>query len=143
MSSEIHQALYKQPEGQSTDGTPQPQLQIPQATVAYPTPTPAGPAPGFPTSPVGSRPQSPYQQGYAPQLVPASVVYNGALIPNPEAPPAPIGSTKIPGYFPEKDYGLLKSAKKGMLGVDRWNDDICKYLTGCPALFLGRYGLVG
>ncbi|KAF9447844.1 Annexin [Macrolepiota fuliginosa MF-IS2] len=126
MSREIHNALYSESQSEPrAPGSPAyPQIQVPEATT-YPSPViVVGPAPGFPTSPASPVPHSPYQPSRSPQFNDAQVVYSGILVPNPEAPPAPSGTMKVPGYFPENDYALLKSAKKGKFGVEKWDEEI-------------------
>ncbi len=89
--------------------------------------SPAGPAGAHPFA-GGQRPSSPYQPGYPQQqqFIPASLVYYGIIVPNPEAPPAPHGTLKVANYLPAKDFEVLKRAnKKGLLGGG-WNEATCK-----------------
>jgi len=148
-----YQPGYPNNNSSITPGQPEPQTAAAQVALpgtylppTGPPPPPPPQGPGFPTSPTSpaapgaphpfaggqQRPGSPYQPGYPQQqhfAPPPSIVYNGILVPNPEAPAAPHGTLKVAGYLPEKDFEVLKGAKKGLLGGG-WNEaTLTKLLT--------------
>ncbi|KAF9461813.1 hypothetical protein BDZ94DRAFT_787321 [Collybia nuda] len=110
----------------------------PPAPQGYPTTAGGGgaapqfpqPPPAFPAAPQGYGTHPPPQALYGgggqyppttgPPPVPAQklpLVYLGATIPDPNAPPTPHGVTKVPGYNPAKDAEAIKKAVKGF-GTD-------------------------
>ncbi|KAF8799887.1 Annexin [Phlegmacium glaucopus] len=93
----------------------------------YPTPPPTGAPPGQYAPPTGAPPtghavpsfagagaiasQSSYQPGYLPPPVANRPLwYLGTAIPDPQAPPAPHGVQKVPGYDPAATFELVVKA---------------------------------
>ena len=71
-------------------GAPQPPFGGPYAMPGYPAP-----------------PGGPMAQGYPAPMHQDPLIYLGTAIPDPAAPPAPLGVQKLPGYDPAHDYTAI------------------------------------